>query len=75
MLEVIIPVALAAITGLGAMTNKMHSRITFLDRRIDEFELRIAENYVRKEDLEGMIERVEGHLIRLENKLDKLTFR
>lgn len=75
MLEVIIPVALAAIGGLGAMTNRMHSRITYLDRRIDEFELRIAENYVRREDLTEMIERVESHLIRLENKLDKLTFR
>ena len=75
MLEVVIPIALAAVTGLAAVTNKLHSRIHELDKRVDEVELRVAENYVSKADLETMIDRVEGHLIRLENKLDKLTYR
>ena len=75
MLEVVVPIALAAVTGLAAMTNRMHNRIHELDKRVDEVELRIAENYVSKTDMESMIDRVEGHLIRLENKLDKLTYR
>ena len=75
MLEVAVPIALAAVTGLGALTNRMNSRITELDKRVDEVELRVAEKYVSKQDMESMIDRVEGHLIRLENKLDKLTYR
>ena len=75
MLEVVIPIALAAVTGLAAMTNRINNRIHELNKRVDEVELRVAENYVSKADLETMIDRVEGHLIRLENKLDKLTYR
>ena len=75
MLEVVVPIALAAVTGLAALTNRLHGRIHELDKRVDEVELRVAEKYVSKADLDGMIDRVESHLIRLENKLDKLTYR
>ena len=75
MLEVAIPIAIAAFGAMGAMNNRLHSRITYLDNRVDEIELRVAEKYVSKADLDNMIDRVEGHLIRLENKLDKLTYR
>ena len=75
MLEVAVPIALAAVTGLGALTTRMNNRILELDKRVDEVELRVAEKYVSKQDMESMIDRVEGHLIRLENKLDKLTYR
>ena len=75
MLEMAVPIVIAAVTGLAALTNRLHSRIHELDQRVDGVELRVAEKYVSKEDLDGMIDRVEGHLIRLENKLDKLTYR
>ena len=75
MLEMAIPIVIAAVTGLAALTNRLHSRIHELDQRVDGVELRVAERYVSKDDLDGMIERVEGHLIRLETKLDKLTYR
>ncbi len=75
MLEMAVPIVIAAVTGLAALTNRLHSRIHELDQRVDGVELRVAEKYVSKDDLDGMIDRVEGHLIRLENKLDKLTYR
>ena len=75
MLEFVLPVALAAVTGLSVLTSRMYNRIHELDKRVDQVELRVAEQYVSKSDLEGMLDRVEGHLIRLENKLDKLTYR
>ena len=75
MLEIVVPIALATVTGLSVLTNRMYSRIRELDKRVDQVELRVAEQYVSKTDLEGMLDRVEGHLIRLENKLDKLTYR
>lgn len=75
MWEGAIAVVIAAITGAAALTGRLHSRINELDKRVDQMELRIAENYVSKADMESMIDRVETHLIRLENKLDKLTYR
>ena len=75
MLEMGITVAIAAVCGLSALTNRLHSRINELDRRVDSVELRVAENYVSKEDLSSMIDRVEGHLIPLEDKLYKLIYR
>ena len=75
MLDVIVTVTIASLTGVGVMSGKMWSRLHELDKRVDQVELRVAENYVSKVDLESMLDRVETHLIRLENKLDKLTFR
>ena len=75
MLEAGVALAIAAVTGMAALTSKMHNRIHELDQRVDGVELRVAEKYVSKDDMETMIDRVEGHLIRLENKLDKLTYR
>ena len=75
MLEAGVALAIAAVTGMAALTSKMHNRIHELDQRVDGVELRVAEKYVSKDEMETMIDRVEGHLIRLENKLDKLTYR
>ena len=75
MLEAGVALAIATVTGVAAITNKLNTRMSDLDRRVDQIELRIAENYVSKADMEILIDRVESHLIRLENKLDKLTFR
>ena len=66
---------IATITGAAALTSRVNSRINELDKRVDQMELRVAENYVSKADMEILIDRVEAHLIRLENKLDKLTYR
>ena len=71
----VVSIGIAAVTGMAAITTRLHSRIHELDKRIDQVELRVAEEYVSKEDLVQMMDRVEGHLIRLENKLDKLTYR
>ena len=75
MIEVAVSIGIAAITGMAAITTRLHSRIHELDKRIDQVELRVAEEYVSKGDLVGMIDRVESYLARLDNKLDKLTYR
>ena len=75
MLEIGVTISIAVVTGIGWLNTKLNGRIHDLDKRVDQVELRIAEDYVSKTDLENMMDRVEGHLIRLENKLDKLTYR
>ena len=75
MIDAVVAAAIAALSGLGLVTQKLHNRISELDRRLDGVELRIAENYVTKTDLDGMIERVEQHMVRIENKLDKIIIK
>ena len=73
MIEAGISVAVAVVSGVGILFTRVNSRVTDLDRRIDNFELRIAENYVPKTELSSALERVESHMIRIENKLDSLV--
>ena len=73
MIEAAIPVAIAVVSGVGVLFTRVNQRVLDLDKRIDVFELRIAENYVPKTELSSALERVESHMIRIENKLDALV--
>ena len=73
MIEFGLPVILAVVSGLGAITTRLHNRIHELDRRLDHTELRIAENYISKTEFSAVLERVEQHMVRIENKLDRLA--
>tara|TARA_R110002012_G_scaffold83640_1_gene210299 strand:+ start:161 stop:388 length:228 start_codon:yes stop_codon:yes gene_type:complete len=75
MIDAVVAVAIAALSGLGLVSQKLHNRITELDNRLDGVELRIASNYVTKTDLNEMVERVEQHMVRIENKLDKIIIK
>jgi len=73
MVEALIPVAVAAATGFSVLIRGLYTRVHDLDNRVDAFELRVAESYVSKESFSNAIERVEAHMIRIENKIDKLA--
>ena len=73
MIEALIPVAVAAATGFSVLIRGLYTRVHDLDQRVDAFELRVAENYVSKESFQNALERVESHMIRIENKLDNLV--
>ena len=73
MIEAVVPVAVAIVSGVGILFTRVNQRVSDLDKRIDVFELRIAENYVPKTELSTALERVEQHMIRIENKLDSLV--
>ena len=73
MIESLIPVFVAGVTGFSVLISKLHSRVT--DKRIDTFELRVAESYVSKSDLSEALERFETHMLRIENKLDKIILK
>ena len=74
-MEAAVTILIAALSGLGVLHTRLSSRIHELDRRIDSVEVKVAEEYVSKDDLSGMLDRVEGHMVRIENKLDKLMFK
>ena len=75
MLEAVIPALIAGATGFSVLISKLHSRVSALDTRIDQFELRVASDYVSKSDLNEIVDRVEAHMIRIENKLDKIIYK
>jgi len=72
-MEAIIPLGVALSTGFSVLISKLHSRIGELDKRIDTVELRVATDYLSKTEFSGALERVEAHMVRIENKLDKLA--
>jgi uncharacterized coiled-coil protein SlyX len=82
MTEAIVSAALAAVAGVAALTNRIHNRINSvhnriseMDRRIDGFELRVASSYVQKTDLTAVLDKMEDHMNRMEEKLDRIIMR
>ena len=82
MIEALIPLAIATVAAGATLNNRLHQRINNvhdriggLDRRIDQVELTVAQDYVTKSDLQAMIDRVEAHMVRIENKLDQIVLR
>ena len=75
MLETVVPVLIAGATGFSVLITRLHSRVSALDNRIDRFELRVASDYVSKTDLNEIVDRVEAHMVRIENKLDKIIYK
>ena len=82
MFEAGVAVALAIVTGFAALTNRLHKRIddvharvSEVDRRVDTAELSMARHYVYKEDFEKAFEKMEGHMVRIEEKLDQMMIR
>tara|TARA_X000000368_G_scaffold173084_1_gene136512 strand:- start:419 stop:673 length:255 start_codon:yes stop_codon:yes gene_type:complete len=82
MIEATVSVIIALVAGGAALNNRLHNRInnvhdriSGLDRRIDNLELTVAQEYVTKNDLTAMINRMEDHMVRIENKLDQIVLR
>lgn len=81
-MEAIVSVVIAVVAGGAAINNRLHNRInnvhdriSGLDRRIDAIELSVAQDYVSKADLSVMVQRMEDHMVRIENKLDQIVLR
>tara|TARA_B100000073_G_scaffold165831_1_gene137296 strand:- start:45 stop:299 length:255 start_codon:yes stop_codon:yes gene_type:complete len=82
MMESVVAAVIAIIAGGAALNNRIHNRIgnvhdriSGLDRRIDNLELTVAQEYVSKSDLAALVSRMEDHMIRIENKLDQIALR
>lgn len=73
MLEAGVSIGIALFTGLAVLTNRLSSRILDMDNRIDKVELRVAEKYVTRDELVKALDKMEGHMVRIENKLDKIA--
>ena len=72
MLEAVVPIAIAAATGLGVMFSRTHSRLQEHDKRMDGIELKVAERYITRAEVSETMKRFEQHFVRIEAKIDQL---
>jgi hypothetical protein len=79
MIETAIAGAISLVIGVSggvlAVNSKANSRMDQLDKRIDAIELRFAEKYVPRQELSNALQKMEDHMIRIENKLDQIVLR
>ena len=73
MIEPFIPALVAVATGVAVLFNKVNQRVTNLDHRVDKLELKLVESFTTKQDFNQAMVRMEEHMIRIEDKLDKLV--
>ena len=60
---------------MAALTTRMHNRITDVDRRVDGVELLVVRDYVSRNEFVIMQTKIEQHMVRIEEKLDRMLER
>lgn len=79
MIEAIITGVLSLFLGAGsgilAVNSRSSGRMDEIDKRIDGLEIRLAEKYVPRQELANALQKMEDHMIRIENKLDQIVLR
>lgn len=79
MIEALITGVVSLIVGVGGgvltVNSRSNSRMDQIDSRIDSIELRFAEKYVPRQELANALQKMEDHMIRIENKLDQIALR
>jgi septal ring factor EnvC (AmiA/AmiB activator) len=75
MIEAGVAAGIALLTAIISVHSRLHNKISEVDSRVDKVELRVAENYVQKQELSAALQKMEDHMIRIENKLDQIVLR
>ena len=79
MIEAIVTGAITLVLGIGggviSVSSRSSLRMDNIDKRIDGIELRLAEKYVPRQELAVALQKMEDHMIRIENKLDQIVLR
>ena len=71
----VVSLVIGATSGMAALNSRTSNKVAELDRRIDQMELRVAEKYVPRNELSNALQKMEDHMIRIENKLDQIALR
>lgn len=79
MIEAIITGVLSLVVGAGTgvltVNSRSSGRMDEIDKRIDGLEIRLAEKYVPRQELANALQKMEDHMVRIENKLDQIVLR
>ena len=68
MIETFIPIAIAAASGFAVIINRIHNHMHLLEQRMDKIELRIATEYVSKQDINYALDKIYTDIQRVDEK-------
>ena len=75
MVEAWVASAIAVIGGGYTVIQALHRRVTHVDGRLDRIELHLARDYVPRSEFVASQAKLEEHMIRIEEKLDRMLER
>lgn len=58
--------------GITGLYRGTHLRIAAVEKRIETLELEVNREFLSKEDFRLAVDRIEQHMVRIENKLDNM---
>ena len=75
MVEAFVAGGLGLIAGGYTIVQAMHRRVNNVDTRLDRVEITLARDYVPRSEFMATQEKLEEHMIRIEQKLDRMLER
>lgn len=75
MVEAWIAASIAVIGGGYSVVQALHRRINHIDTRLDRIELNLARDYIPRAEFMANQEKIESHMVRIEEKLDRMLER
>ena len=72
MIEAAVSFGIALCAAAAAVANRLHSRVTEPDKRVDKAELLMAQTYVNKQEYFQALDKIEAHMVRIEEEIDKI---
>ena len=75
MVEAAVASTIAIVGGTYTVIQSLHRRVSTVDNRLDRIELNLARDYVPRVEFAASQAKLEGHMIRIEEKLDRMLER
>jgi hypothetical protein len=75
LVEAGVSAGIALVAAMAALTTRINNRINDVDRRVDGVELLIVRDYISRSEFMGIQAKIEQHMIRIEEKLDRMLER
>ena len=72
MVEAAVASTIAIIGGTYTIIQTLHRRVNTVDNRLDRIELSLARDYVPRTEFVATQAKLEEHMIRIEEKLDRM---
>ena len=75
MVEAWVTASVAVVGGVYGVIQALHRRVTSVDTRLDRIELCLARDYVPRSEFVASQAKLEEHMVRIEEKLDRMLER
>ena len=75
MIEAWVTATVAVVGGGYGVVQALHRRVTNVDTRLDRIELCLARDYVPRSEFVASQTKLEEHMVRIEEKLDRMLER